>query len=85
MNPSRRAVITAWAVVATFLGSVGTANAAIHLTKDGCIPLNDHSSTDLYRYPQCPGQRDIRDDADGHGGRPGPEDRGPLGNALTGR
>jgi hypothetical protein len=29
---------------------------------DGCIPENDHSSADLYRYPECPGHRDYRDD-----------------------
>jgi hypothetical protein len=47
---------------------------------NGCPPENSHDSGDLYRYPQCPGNRDRRDDGD----HPGPEQNGLSGNLFGG-
>jgi hypothetical protein len=66
----------AFAVVLSSSLSLGAAGASSH--EHGCIPENDHSSADLYRYPHCPGHRDFRDD--GH--KAGSEDRGPFGNLF---
>lgn len=78
MNHPRRLVITALALTLGCLGFAGVAAASSygeppnHSEGGGCIPENDHSSTDLYRYPNCDGHRDIRDDEP----KAGPERRG---------
>jgi hypothetical protein len=81
MHSGRLAVISAVAI-SCVLGSWGAAQAASYSENRSCIPQNDHSSTDLSMHPDCPGNRDIRDDAENHGGRAGPEDRGPFGDLL---
>jgi hypothetical protein len=81
MHSGRLAVITAVAISGV-LGSWGAAQAAGHSENRSCIPQNDHSSTDLYMHPDCAGNRDIRDDDNGHGRRAGSEDRGPFGGLL---
>lgn len=78
----RRLALASALVVTGILGSWGMAQAADDSRDHSCIPRNDHSSTDLYMHPQCPGNRDIRDDDDNHGGSSGPEDRGPFGDVL---
>lgn len=65
MTRSRRTLATAFAVALGILGWVGVASASDYgqqRSEDRCIPANDHSGTDLSRYPDCPGSRDIRDD-----------------------
>lgn len=47
----------------------------------GCPPANSHDSGDLYRYPQCPGHRDRRDDGNGAA----PEQYGTFGKFFPGR
>lgn len=78
----RRLALASTLVITGILGSWGMAQAADHSDRRACIPRNDHSSTDLYMHPECPGNRDIRDDDDNHGGRAGAEDRGPFGDLL---
>lgn len=78
----RRFALASALAITGLLGSWGVAQAADESHDGSCIPRNDHSSTDLAMHPQCPGNRDIRDDDDGHGGRAGAEDRGPFGDLL---